>query len=550
MTTQEWWRHAVIYQVYLRSFQDSDGDGGGDLPGVVQKLDYIASLGVDAVWISPFFPSPMKDGGYDISDYCAIAPQFGTLSDFQQLLHQAHRCGLKILIDQVWSHTSHEHPWFQESRRRRDNPKADWYVWVDAKPDGTPPNNWLSAMGGSAWTWEPQRQQYYLHNFLAEQPDLNWYNPEVVQAILEVAQFWLELGVDGFRLDVINFLMHDRQLRDNPLRSPGMNRPDGAHPNDPLFEYINLYNLCRPETLTVLESIRQLMNRYPGTTTLAEIANAEDSLLSASEYVSGDKRLQMAYNSTLLGEKPLSYSWMRPLLERVNSLFQGSVICWTVGTHDYPRVKSRWGQFLPDEPSIQEVFARLVPALILSLPGSCCLYQGDELGLPQAEVPYEKMQDPLGIAGYPVMKGRDGSRTPIPWQAEAHQAGFTTAVEPWLPIPDDHRLLAVDQQDKQPKSLLNHYRRFLHWRKQQLALTRGNLILLETAEPVLGFIRSCAEQHLLCLFNLSATSVQFDLSLYPDCVAVEALEFTVKPDGNRLEMSAYGVFFATISKVV
>lgn len=227
--TRQWWRSAVIYQVYPRSFFDSNGDGIGDLQGIIQKLDYIAALGVDAVWISPFYKSPMKDFGYDIEDYCAVDPIFGTIEDFKLLTKEAKQRGLKILIDQVWNHTSNLHPWFVESRSSRDNPKADWYVWADPKPDGTPPSNWLATFGGSAWTWDKQRQQYYLHNFLAEQPDLNWYNPEVKEAILEVAKFWLDLGVDGFRLDVVNFFLHDRTLKDNPPRPKGIPFPTVHH---------------------------------------------------------------------------------------------------------------------------------------------------------------------------------------------------------------------------------------------------------------------------------------------------------------------------------
>jgi len=543
--SHDWWRSAVIYQVYPRSFMDSSGDGIGDLKGIMQKLDYISSLGVDAVWISPFFKSPMKDFGYDISDYRAIEPMFGTMEDFQQLLTKAHARGLKILIDQVWNHTSNQHPWFLESRQSRDNPKADWYVWADAKPDGTPPNNWLSTFGGIAWTWDEQRQQYYLHNFLAEQPDLNWYNPEVVEAILDTARFWLDLGVDGFRLDVVNFFMHDQQLRDNPPRPKNLQRPAGADGNDPFFSQLNKYNFCQPENLQILEPIRELIDSYPGTTTLAEISSAEDTILTSSEYVKGDKRLHMAYNSSLMSDEPLTHARLRTLIDQVETLFEDGVICWTGGTHDFPRVKSRWRKFMIDDEFSHEAFDHMFAALVLSLRGSYCIYQGDELGLTQAQIPYEKMQDPFGLAGYPAILGRDGSRTPMPWLKEGHNAGFTTAEEPWLPIPEEHRHHAVDQQEHSPNSLLNKYRRLIQWRKKQPALLQGDLTLLDTPEPLLGIERQCDQQRLLCLFNLSPMPIHHNLEQYSEYVEADESDFFVRRYENTIEIPGYGVFFGT-----
>jgi alpha-glucosidase len=545
-TTTDWWRSAAIYQVYPRSFFDSNGDGIGDLPGIIQKLDYIAQLGVDAVWISPFFQSPMKDFGYDISDYRAIEPMFGTMDDFKSLLREAHDRDLKILIDQVWNHTSEEHPWFKESRSSKDNPKADWYVWSDAQVDGSPPNNWRATFGGSAWEWDQTRQQYYLHSFLTAQPDLNWYNREVQAAILDVACFWLDMGVDGFRLDVVNFFLHDRALRDNPPRPPEIQRPVGAGANDPFFELQNLYNFNQPEIIDLLKAIRQLMEKYPGTTTLAEISSAEDAMLTSSEYVRGKKRLHMAYNSELMDDKPFSYARLGEMIKKTETYFKDGVICWTAGTHDFPRLKSRWQKYHTGAQSdrfIQQSFEHLLAALILALRGSCCIYQGDELGLTEANIPYAKMQDPFGLAGYPSILGRDGCRTPMPWEAEAHQAGFTTAKEPWLPIPTEHFELAVDLQAQEPISLLNKYRRLLSWRKQQAALLQGNLTLLNTPEPLLGFSRKCDEQYLICLFNLSPKPLHHDLSDYPKCIEVERSGFTNRIYDNTVEIPAYGVFF-------
>lgn len=545
-TSVDWWRNAIIYQIYPRSFSDSSGDGIGDLNGILQKLDYVASLGVDAVWISPFFKSPMKDFGYDISDYREVDPMFGTLDDFKAVLAAARDRHLKVLIDQVWNHTSEEHPWFQESRSSRDNPKADWYVWADPKPDGTPPNNWLSTFGGSAWTWEPRRQQYYLHNFLVEQPDLNWYNPEVKEAILETARFWLDLGVNGFRLDVVNFFTHDRSLKDNPMRPANMPRPDGASENDPFFSQINLYNFCQPTTLELLTPIRQLMDSY-GATTLAEISSAEDTLLISSEYVKGKDRLHTAYNSSLMTDAPLTAQRLTHLIQQVNNLFQDGGLCWTAGTHDFPRLKSRWSKYQPSNAFLQNAFDHMFGALILSLPGSCCIYQGDELGLTQAHIPYEKIRDPFGIQGYPHVLGRDGSRTPMPWLKDAPNCGFTIAEEPWLPIPDDHRLQAVDVQEADPSSLLHKYRQLIHWRKQQPALNHGDLHLLELShDQLVGFIRNCDEQRLLCLFNLSPETVYQDLADFPKCQPTGDGVFGDRNYYDTLEVPPFGVFFGNL----
>ncbi|MFB6277161.1 MAG: alpha-amylase family glycosyl hydrolase [Halothece sp.] len=547
--SQNWWRSAVIYQIYPRSFYDSNGDGIGDLPGIIQKLDYLVRLNVDAIWISPFFPSPMKDFGYDISNYCDVDPIFGTLDDFKMLLKKAHQQGLSVLIDQVWNHTSDQHPWFQESRSSRDNPKADWYVWADPKPDGSPPNNWLATFGGSAWAWDEQRQQYYLHNFLRSQPDLNWYNREVREAIFDVARFWLDLGVDGFRLDVVNFFTHDPLLRDNPVRPSDQKRPAGADPYDPYFDYINRYNFCQPETLNILEEIRELMDEYPGTTTLAEVSSAEDTILTSSEYIKGNHRLHMAYNSALMSHEPLNYHRLRNIITQVQEQAAEGVICWTGGTHDFPRLKSRWLPFLIDDPFTHEAFDHLFIALLISLKGSCCIYQGEELGLTQADLPYEALQDPFGIAGYPDIQGRDGSRTPMPWQKDAPHAGFTVAEKPWLPVPEEHFDRAVDQQDNHPNSLLNKYRRLLQWRKQQPALIQGNMDLLETPEPVLGIKRYCQQQKLIALFNLSPKPIHFDLFQFGHCTNANKTDFSVRQYDNTIELSSYGVFFGNCHEI-
>jgi alpha-glucosidase len=489
-----WWRGAVIYQVYPRSFLDSNGDGIGDLPGIVAKLDYIARLGVDALWVSPFFKSPMADFGYDIADYRDVDPMFGTLADFDALVAKAHALGLKVMIDQVLSHTSAEHAWFKESRENRTNAKADWYVWADAKADGSPPNNWLSLFGGVAWQWEPRRGQYYLHNFLTSQPDLNFHQPEVQQAALDNLRFWLERGVDGFRLDAINFCFHDRQLRDNPPKPPELRVGRGFAPDNPYAFQYHHYNNTQPENLAFLERIRALLDEFPGSAALGEISS-EDSLATMAEYTRG-RRLHMGYSFELLTDD-FSAAHIRDTVVRLEAQMREGWPCWAISNHDVQRVATRWGGAQPP-PQL----APMLAALAASLRGSVCIYQGEELGLPEAEVPFEQLQDPYGIAFWPNFKGRDGCRTPMPWNGDAH-AGFSTSA-PWLPLAPTHHALSVAEQERREDSPLQGYRRFLRWRTQQPALIDGDIQFLDTPEPILAFTRNTGEQTLLCVFNLSA----------------------------------------------
>ncbi|MFW6359118.1 MAG: alpha-amylase family glycosyl hydrolase, partial [Chroococcales cyanobacterium] len=394
----QWWQHAVIYQICPQSFFDTDGNSIGDIDGIIQKLEYITSLGVDAIWLCPIFRSPMNDMGYDVTNMTEIDPIFGNIDDFKRLLDIAHAFDLKVIIDQVWNHTSDEHPWFLESRKSRENPKADWYIWADPKPDGSPPNNWLSAfMGRSAWQWAPERKQFYFYNFLPSQPDLNWHNPEVVQALLERGKFWLDLGVDGFRLDAPNFYLHDAELRDNPPRPDDAPRPDGVDPDNPIVQQLFHYNFCRPETLEALRPIRELIDQYPGVVTLAEVTFCEDTVQLASEYV-GENKLHLAYHSALLEEKPMTASFMREIMERMQKHFTRGGDCWMVGNHDYQRLRSRWTGADADGHPYPEEFYHLMAAMLLCLPGAFCLYQGDELGLPEADIPNdippEEIKDP------------------------------------------------------------------------------------------------------------------------------------------------------------
>jgi alpha-glucosidase len=539
MTTNRWWRGAVIYQVYPRSFLDTDGDGLGDLPGIVEKLEYIASLGVDAIWVSPFFKSPMADFGYDIADYRAVDPLFGTLADFDRLLAKAHALGLKVMIDQVLSHSSDAHAWFVESRQSRDNPKADWYVWADARPDGAPPNNWLSIFGGVAWQWEPRRRQYYLHNFLTSQPDLNFHHPEVRAAALDNVGFWLERGVDGFRLDAINFCFHDARLRDNPPKPPELRTGRGFSADNPYAFQYHHHNNTQPENLAFLEDLRALLDRYPDAATLGEIS-AEDSLATTAEYV-GDRRLHMGYSFELLTDDG-SAGYIRATVEALEAKLTGGWPCWAISNHDVQRAVTRWGGIASDS---ADVLAAQLVALVCSLRGSVCLYQGEELGLPEAELPLEALQDPYGIAFWPTFKGRDGCRTPMPWTSEP-QAGFSAA-EPWLPIPAAHRARSVAAQEAAPDSTLHAVRRFLRWRRTQSALVAGEIRFLDAPEPVLAFVRADAGGELLVVFNLSADAVAWPLppGLSPRTVDAPGVAAGQLDDG-RLRLPAHGAFYATL----
>ncbi len=494
-SNHDWWRGAVIYQIYPRSFADGNGDGVGDLIGIEQHLDYVADLGVDAIWLSPFFKSPMKDFGYDISDYRDVDPLFGTLDDFDRIVDKAHRRGLKILIDQVLSHTSDQHTWFQESRRDKTNAKADWYVWADPQPDGTPPNNWLSIFGGPAWQWDSHRHQYYLHNFLVSQPDLNHHNPEVQEQLLKEVQFRLDRGVAGLRLDAVNFCHHDRQLRSNPPRSRtihDLQSADERNLANPYFYQQHRYNHTQPETVDFLKQLRALFDRYEGITSVGE-TDADDRARIMAEYTTGNNRLHMAYSFSLLSNQ-FGARFIQEIMEDLESKIGDGWPCWSLGNHDVRRVMTRWARGNED-------LARVVMALSLTLRGSLCIYQGEELGLEEAELSYDQLQDPWGRVLWPAYKGRDGCRTPMPWTTQGPQAGFSDC-PPWLPIPESHRRKAVDHQEHDPNSMLHGYRRFLHWRQHHSALKDGTITFLKAPDDCIAFIRRNDREAILAAFNL------------------------------------------------
>ncbi len=537
-----WWRGGVIYQIYPRSFADSNGDGIGDLRGITARLDHVAALGVDGIWLSPFFKSPMKDFGYDISDYRDVDPMFGNLADFRALVDRAHALGLKVMIDQVYSHTADQHPWFVESRSSRNNPKADWYVWADAQPDGTPPNNWLSIFGGSAWQWDTRRRQYYLHNFLTSQPDLNFHHADVQAAVLDSVRFWLDFGVDGYRLDVVNFYFHDQQLRSNPPRGA----PDGSDPavpaTNPYGWQWHQFDKSRPENLAFLQKLRVLLDQYPDTTMVGEIGD-DDGLARVAEYTAGGDKLHMAYCFDLLGT-PHDAPYLHGVFSRFAKVVGSGWPCWAITNHDIPRVATRWGGSRP-APGL----LRLAAALQLSLRGSSCIYQGDELGLPEAHIAFEDLQDPYGIAMWPEFKGRDGCRTPMPWDSTAPDLGFGSGqTRPWLPLAESHRPLAADRQQADAGSLLQHYRRLLAWRRQQPALLHGDMLLWPVHPQVLAFERTHGDQRLLCAFNLSDAAATLDCpvglgALEP--LADSGAEGAVL-QGALLHFQPWGVLFARL----
>lgn len=498
---KDWWRGAVIYQIYPRSFQDSNGDGIGDLSGIIHRLDHIAGLGVDAIWISPFFRSPMLDFGYDVSDYRDVDPMFGTLGDFDALIARAHELGLKVLIDLVISHTSDQHAWFQESRQSRENSRSDWYVWADAKPDGTPPNNWLSIFGGSAWEWDGERMQYYLHNFLTQQPDLNLHNPDVQDALLDVVRFWLERGVDGFRLDTINFYFHDKELRDNPALNPEERNATIAPEVNPYNWQDHLYDKNQPENLDFLKRFRAVLDEFPAAAAVGEVGDAQRGLEIQADYTSGGDKVHMCYSFEFLSGIAPTADRVGEVLSRYEDGIGDGWACWAFSNHDVVRHATRWAL----SPAAQRNYA----ALLLAMRGSVCLYQGEELGLTEAYVPYEHLQDPYGIRFWPKFKGRDGCRTPMPWVTDNGNGGFTEG-KPWLPIAVEHLAQSVSAQDGQDDSMLAFYRRMIAFRATEPALSKGSFLLLRAGDGIVAFIREHDGRRVLCAFNLSDAPLEFD----------------------------------------
>ncbi len=526
-TAQHWWRGAVIYQIYPRSFADSNGDGIGDLPGIAARLDHVASLGVDAVWISPFFTSPMKDFGYDVADYRAVDPIFGTLADFDAVVARAHALGLKVLIDQVYSHTSDQHAWFAESRSDRTNDKAAWYVWADAKADGAPPNNWQSVFGGPAWTWDARRGQYYMHNFLPEQPQLNGHHPDVQDALLDTARFWLDRGVDGFRLDALNFAMHDPALTDNPPAPAG----NGLRTR-PFDFQLHVHNQSHAAIPAFVARIRALTDNFDATFTVAEVGGA-DADREMKAFTAGDTHLNSAYGFDFLYAETLTPALVRETIEAWPDTPGTGWPSWAFSNHDAPRAISRWAA-----PEHRPAFARMAMALLMSLRGNVFLYQGEELGLTQVDIGFDDLRDPEAIANWPLTLSRDGARTPMPWAAEAAAGGFS-AGEPWLPVGADNQAVAIDRQEGDPGSMLALSRHLIAFRSANEALRIGAVRIVEASRDLLIFERSSALQSLLCAFNFGPLPIQWAPTQADRWRIIER----VGP-GEGWSLAAFGAIFA------
>ncbi|KQI68291.1 alpha-glucosidase [Loktanella sp. 3ANDIMAR09] len=505
MSTREWWRDAVIYQIYPRSYQDSTGDGVGDLPGITRRLPHIASLGVDCIWLSPIFTSPMADMGYDVSNYTDIDPLFGTLDDFDEMLKTAHDLGLKVIVDQVLSHTSDQHPWFIESRKDRDNPKADWYVWADPLEDGSPPTNWHSHFGGPAWEYDATRRQYYQHNFLTSQPDLNFNNPDVQDAILDTCKFWLDRGLDGFRLDTVNYYVHDAQLRSNPPAP----RPDGmiVMSSDLFGMQDNIYNKNRPENVLFIERLRALTDQYDEIMMVGEVGDhGQRSIDLMADYTKGDGRLHMAYSFAMLSDE-FTPAHFRNCIESFQAGAPDGHPEWSFSNHDVVRHVSRWSKYAVSE----DALARLSAAMLFSFEGTIGIYQGEELGQLETVMEYHELTDAQAIRYWPGIKGRDGCRTPMVWEADAPNAGFTDGT-PWLPIKAPQAAHAVDLQEAANDSVLHFYRDIIAFRREHPCMTRGKTTFLDLPDPVLGLRRSVDGRHLTCLFNLRADAVTLQVA--------------------------------------
>lgn len=520
----------IIYQVYPRSFQDTNADGVGDLPGITRRLPHIASLGgVEFVWISPFFCSPMKDFGYDVSDYRRVDPIFGREEDFDEMIQEADRLGLKIMVDLVLCHTSDRHDWFAQSRVDRVNPKADWYVWADPKPDGTAPNNWMSVFGGPAWTWEPRRRQYYLHHFLKEQPALNFYNSAVETEMFDTVRYWIGRGVKGFRLDAIVHAHHDPALRNNPA-DPHARM---VRPEDPYDYQITRYSRNRPAVFPFLRALRRVADEYPGIHLLGEVSDR-----SIARAYCGPGLLHSTYFFDLLRMRALDPGAIRQMVEAVLKDFRGRDFFWALSNHDFARHVTRLGA----PASREAAFAKLCAALFLSLPGGYCLYQGEEFGLPAADLAFEDLVDPFDIALWPEGQQRDRGRTPVPWESDAPQAGFSAAAKTWLPLDPRHRALAADAQDRDPGSVLSFYRRMMEVRKRIRAGV-SRVVFRDVPPPLLAFVLEAGKaKGWEAVFNLGDRIVDLPgechgTSLDPVSCGVE------RASGGGLRLASFGFAF-------
>tara|TARA_A100001011_G_scaffold25603_1_gene25249 strand:+ start:203 stop:1753 length:1551 start_codon:yes stop_codon:yes gene_type:complete len=513
MSDLKWWETAIIYQIYPRSFQDSNADGIGDLQGITSRLDYISNLGVDAIWISPFFKSPQKDFGYDVSDYFNIAPEFGDLKDLERLISKAHALDLKVMLDIVAAHCSDQHPYFEESRQSKDNSKADWYHWLDPMPDGTPPTNWLSFFGGNAWSWEPRRQQYYLHNFLASQPNFNFSNPEVLDYFDEIARFWFEFGVDGFRLDAVHTINADKPPFKNNLPNPEFSPGPLPLDRQPFFRQLHDYaQLNQPSIQAFCSRMRQVSDSYNDRFLMGEVDGDNDDAMKVSKIFTQTGRLHATYNFDLLEWDGLTIEEMKEVIDNAVETFNDTgKLCFAFSNHDVPRSVSRQISRLnlknEDSEKLQLLLLKLESCLI----GSACIYQGEELGFEDVtDIPIEKMQDPWGIEFAYTFQGRDTCRTPMVWDATSPNGGFTEANQTWLPIGKQHYKRDALGEVKKEGSIYNSFSRFLAWRKKQPAfMDANNMTKLSGSQRQITFNRISNKQILRCCFDFDTLTASF-----------------------------------------
>jgi len=507
--SENWWESAVFYQIYPRSFKDSNNDGIGDLAGVIEKLDHLndgkgGGLGIDAIWFSPFFPSPQADFGYDVSDYCNIDSDYGTLEDFDQLVEESHRRGIKIVLDLVLNHSSDQHKWFQESRKNSTNSKVDWYVWADPKPDGSPPNNWLAVFGGAAWTFEPQRGQYYLHNFLPEQPDLNWYNPEVREALADVVRFWMKRGADGFRLDTANYYAYDRQLRDNPKRPGNSELMEDGQEANPLSQYITKYSKDRPENLEFIHYLRKIFDES-GAVSIGEIGSAEgleSTLKLGTDYVKKGKGLHLAYTFSMLN-KNMNAEYLEQVLRVTEESIEDGWPCWSLSNHDCMRMISRFDCF-----GERDGFQQMMLLLLLSLRGTPIIYYGEEVDMQEYEITKDELRDPQGIRFWPDIKGRDGCRLPFPWDSKLTNQGFNSGTKPWLPAVNK---LSLDQAKADSGSTFHVLQEMLQIRKKFPALQNGSYRKILLDGDCFVFERKTEDETMLIAANFSTEEQSINL---------------------------------------
>ncbi len=491
----DWWKHAVYYQIYPRSFFDTNGDGVGDLNGITAKLDYLADLGVDALWITPFYPSPQVDFGYDISDYENVDPQYGTLTEFDRLVSESHKRNIKIICDFVINHTSDQHPYFKESRASRDNPKRDWYIWRDPKPNGDPPNNWSSGFGPKAWTYDEKTKQYYYHYFYPEQPDLNWRNPQVERAMFNSVRFWFRRGVDGFRVDAIDLLFEDPRMPDNPVTNRLRRRSTTE------YEQERKYNSAQPENFEVFRRLRGVAVEFgPGRVLIGETYPPKIDDLRAY-YGEKDDAFQLPFNFFLMRANKLDAATFRRTVAETERVAGGRPVTYVLSNHDNPRAFDKFG-----DGQHNDEIAEILALMLLTLRGAPFFYYGEEIGMKTTEPErLEDVRDPVGKVYWPKFKGRDGERTPMQWTS-GRNAGFSSSETTWLPVPPTAITRNVETMSKEPDSILNFYKRAIHLRRGSSALLNGDYLAIGDDPHVFAYIRRAPSQTMAVALNMSNES--------------------------------------------